>query len=297
MSDQYEPAAPPVDMETVRRLSRDLRNAARTMSPHEARFLVDAYYAMQKDRIRTGNRVAAMNKTEEPHDVMSWIMEQKEILERQVAGALDKYSAAQPLGEWARSIVGIGPVIAAGLLAHINVTRNTKQNPEGLETEYPGLATAGHVWRYAGLDPTVKWGKGEKQPWNAQLKRLCFIIGESFVKFSGNERDIYGKFYVTRKLYEIAKNEAGDYAAQAAVSLATKNYGLDTMARGYYERGKLPPARIHLRAKRVAVKLFLAHYHHVAYEMAYGKAPPRPYVFDHLEGHVHYIAPPNWPMK
>jgi hypothetical protein len=33
--------------------------------------------------------------------------------------------------------------------------------------------TAGHIWRYAGLDPTVRWNKGEKRPWNAGLKVLC----------------------------------------------------------------------------------------------------------------------------
>ena len=37
---------------------------------------------------------------------------------------------------------GIGPVIAAGLLANIDI----KQAP-----------TVGHIWRFAGLDPTNKW--------------------------------------------------------------------------------------------------------------------------------------------
>jgi hypothetical protein len=57
----------------------------------------------------------------------------------------------------------------------------------------------------------------------------------------------------------------------------------------------LPPARIHRRAVRYAVKLFLAHYHHVAYEVEFGEPPPKPYVIEHL-GHVDFIGPPNWPM-
>jgi len=57
----------------------------------------------------------------------------------------------------------------------------------------------------------------------------------------------------------------------------------------------LPPAHIHARARRYAVKLFLSHYHHVAYEVATGQKPPKPYVLDRIPGHTHYVAPPNWP--
>ena len=42
------------DLDPITRLTRDLRAAARTLSEDEARFLVDAYYAMQRDRIRAG---------------------------------------------------------------------------------------------------------------------------------------------------------------------------------------------------------------------------------------------------
>ena len=58
----------------------------------------------------------------------------------------------------------------------------------------------------------------------------------------------------------------------------------------------LPPAHIHMRATRWVVKLFLSHYHAVGYEIETGQKPPKPYVFEYLEGHAHYIAPPNWPM-
>jgi hypothetical protein len=42
--------------------------------------------------------------------------------------------------------------------------------------------------------------------------RLCFLIGESFVKVSNNERDVYGKVYRARKEREVTRNAAGDYA-------------------------------------------------------------------------------------
>jgi hypothetical protein len=178
------------------------------------------------------------------------------------------------------SIVGIGPVIAAGMLAHIDITK---------------APTVGHIWRFAGLDPTLKWEKGQKRPWNAELKTLCWKLGESFVKSSGHEASFYGPIYATRKKLETERNEAGAFAEQAAAALAAKRYRADTVARQAYEAGKLPPARIHLRATRYAVKLFLSHLHHVWYEVEFRMPPPKPFVISHM-GHVDYIPPPNWPM-
>jgi len=68
--------------------------------------------------------------------------------------------------------------------------------------------------------------------------------------------------------------------------------GKATEAYGHYSSGKLPPAHIHARAKRYAVKLFLSHWHHKAYEFHFGKPPPFPYPIAFL-GHAHFIALPG----
>lgn len=265
------------ELDPITKLTRDLRDAARTLSDDEARFLVDAYYAMQRDRIRVGHQERQLTASGEPHDVMSWLMDQRESLEQQVRRALDAYSGAQPVGIWARSINGVGPVIAAGLLANIDITR---------------APTVGHIWRFAGLDPTVKWEKGTKRPWNGGLKRLCWLIGESFVKVSGDENATYGQVYKARKEQEVRKNDAGDFADQAKASLAAKKFGADTEARKAYEKGKLPAARIHLRAERYAVKLFLSHLHCVWHWSHFGTLPPKPYILTQPD-HVHFFGPPN----
>lgn len=259
------------------RLTRDLAEAARMLTPDEARFLVDAYYLIQKDRIRADNQLRALSESGEPASVLSWLGEQSRVLETQVKRALDKYSDAQPVGLWARGIVGVGPVIAAGLLAHIDISR---------------CPTVGHIWAFAGLDPTREWGKGERRPWNADLKTLCWKLGESFVKVSAHENDIYGKVYAARKAQEIERNERGDFADQAAAALTAKRYKKDTDAFKHYTAGLLPPAHIHARAKRYAVKLFLAHLHDVWYQEHFGTAPPKPYMIEHL-GHTHFIPPPR----
>lgn len=259
------------------RLTRDLKNAARTLSDAEARFLVDAYYMMQRDRIRASNQTDSLVRNEEPSEVLAWFADQRETLEKQVARALDAYSGASVVGNWARSIKGIGPIISAGLLAHIDITK---------------APTVGHIYSFAGLVPGVVWQKGQKRPWNANLKTLLWKIGESFVKVSGYDDDVYGHVYAERKALETAANERGAFAQQAEEALKRKKFGDDTKAKAIYLTGKLPPAHIHARSKRYAVKLFLSAYQEVAYFTRYGVLPPRPWVIEH-GGHVHQFAVPH----
>ncbi len=241
-------------LQAITRLTRDVKRAAKTLSPDEARFLVDTYYAMQGNRIRAANQVRALTASGEPHETLSWLTNNAEVLERDIKSALDSYSSASPVGTWAKSICGIGPVISAGLLAHIDIQRN------------------------------------------ASLKRLCWIIGESFVKVSSNKNDFYGKIYLTRKAYEEARNEAGGCATQAAEKLAKFKIDKSTDAYKAYAAGKLPPGHIHARAKRYATKLFLSHYQAVAYRSHYGVEAPRPYILTQEAGHAHEITCPNWPF-
>lgn len=264
-----------MELETIQRLSKDLRNASVTLGRDEARFLVDAYYIMQEDRIRTASQERELGKGQEPHEVLSWLKGQSSVLEQQVAKALDAYSASLPEGQWARRQVGIGPVIAAGLLAHIDLSLTT---------------TATKLWRYAGLDPTSKWEKGKKRPWNAGLKVLAWKAGESFVKTCNNENSFYGPIYAQRKKLEIERNEAGLFADQAAAMLEKKNFKKETEAYKSYSVGKLPPAHIHSRARRYAVKLFLSHYLEVAQRLN-GIEPTTPYIIA-IGGHADYIPPP-----
>jgi len=262
---------------SIVRLTRDLKAAASTMSEQEARFLVDGYYSMQDDRKRANNQARAMGEVEEPHTLVVWLAEQGEMLEGQIKRALDSYSDAHPVGAWMKSIYGIGPVIAAGILAHIDI----HQAP-----------TAGHIWRYAGFDPSVKWEKGKKRPWNASLKTLGWKVGQSFMKFSNQEECVYGAIYRKRKEYEVAKNDAGTNAETAARILTEKNFSKSTDAYKHLTGGKLPPAQVDGRARRFTVKLFLSHLQCVWWFVEFGELPPAPYAIAHLD-HAHFIAIPN----
>lgn len=322
----------------VAKLTRDMRRAAVDLSHDQARYLVDSYYAMQRSRIRLGNQLAAAARGGEPHATVDHLAGQASLLEQQIARALDSWTQGDALGRWTRSVHGIGPVLAAGLLAH-----GDRYDPE----RPPIRRTVGELWRFAGLDPSQRWhgqqgaerivrevlGAGAKgvvsaeqiealaaranvkpafiaamlegakptvsavatalakRPWNAALKRLCFLVGDSFVKFSASEKCFYGQIYRARKAQEVERNEAGAFAAQAERALAERNIR-DRDLRRTYEAGRLPDGRIDLRARRYAVKLFLAHFHEQGWRLKIGEEPPSPYPIAAL-GHAHYIAPPN----
>lgn len=258
---------------SIKKLDKDLRLAAKGMSDDEARYLVDTYYAMQKMRITCDARMRSMEN--EPVAVIEWTGLQSRTMENQIKISLDVYTYNHPTGEWLRGVKGIGPVIAAGLLAHIDINK---------------APTVGHIWRFAGLDPTTEWKKGQRRPWNAQLKTLCWKAGESFVKVSNSEGALYGGLYRQRKALEQIKNDNGDFAEQARERLERFNIGKTTDAYKAYSQGKLPPAHIHARARRYAVKQFLSDLHAMMYRTILHREPPLPYPIAIL-GHAHHRQP------
>ena len=169
---------------------RDLRLIATQMDEEQARFYVKRYYILQNDRIRHNNQIRTLGA--KPNLLLSSFSDISARQEKLLKNVLDDYTIDHPVGTWLRSIRGIGPVIAAGLIAHIDPER---------------VFTAGSIWRFAGLDPSQpKMEKGVKRSWNADLKKLVFLAGESFVKTKGHEKGYYGHLYQKKKEYYAAKN-------------------------------------------------------------------------------------------
>jgi len=264
-----------IALEPIEKLKKDILSAAIRLSDDEARFLVDYYYIAQEDRKRSSNQKLALTKTQEPNAVITWLAAQSMTLEKQILRALDSYTQTHLMGNWMREIYGIGPVISAGLLAHIDITK---------------APTVGHIWSFAGLDPRRKWEPKTKRPWNASLKTLCWKVGQSFMKFSNEPECVYGHLYRQRKEYEIKRNEAGGNA-EAAVE-GTTRVKKTTDAYKFYSVGKLPPAQIDARARRWAVKIFLSHLHAEWYRRHFNQEPPKPFAIAIL-GHAHEIKAPE----
>jgi hypothetical protein len=257
-----------MDQEALVKLSKDMKQAANTMTRNEARYLLDQYLSMQHQRKAADQKAAKMEERAkgEPHAVLNWVSDNAHSLEKQILSALNAYCESQHMGGWALSIDGVGPVVSAGLLAHIDIEK---------------CPTVGHIWAFMGYDPSKKWEKGGKRPHNAALKQIGYYAGECFVRCT---KSPYRKIYDDRKAYEQAKNEAGDYGEQAKAVLESRPTHAQ---KATYKAGKLPDGHIHSRAKRYAVKQFIADWWSEAYRDHFKKEPPLPYPIAIL-GHAHH---------
>jgi len=304
-------------LEQIVKLNRDMIKALQRDMPggvtdNEARFLVDTYYTMQKARIRNGNQVKGLERDAkkegnepEPHDTLDRFSKDFAIHEDNIKKILTWYVQVHPMYWFFENTLGVGPVLAAGLLAHLDIEK---------------AETAGHIWNFAGLNPDIQWDKGQKRPWNTALKTICWKIGDSFVKLSGRADSFYSVIYKERKQQEWSKNLKGEYQDEARRSIEKKKYGKATDQYAWYtgqcdpalavallaadttptaakckgEHGipMLSPAHIDARARRFAVKLFLSHLQECWYRQHFGKEPPQCYAIAILK-HGHYITPPQ----
>jgi len=262
-------------METVERLSKDIKKAALTLDVDELRLIIDNYYTIQQQRVRSGNQRNMMSKTKEPHELFNWYESQFDVVEKEIKKILQYYTLNHPVGQWMNQQLGIGPVVSAALLAHIDIEK---------------APTVGHIYSFAGLVSSIKWEKGQRRPWNARLKTICWQAGQGFIKNSNKDNSFYGRLYRERKEWETEQNEL--LAFKDLAEVRKSQVGKNTEAYKYYSIGNLPPAHINARAARFAVKMFLSHLHEYWYEWHYKKPAPAPYVIAHL-GHVHKIERPE----
>lgn len=129
--------------DTLEKLGFDPAN----MSMEETRFVVTSYYSMQKPRIQVSNRLSSLEKAGDPGSMLKFTLNGLKTTEENIQKILTAFSAGQPIGTWAESFPGIGPIISAGLIANIDISK---------------AQTAGSIWRFAGYDSTNEWLGTEK---------------------------------------------------------------------------------------------------------------------------------------
>lgn len=228
----------------------------------QARFLLSSYYRLQGYRVAASSQSRQLRTLGEPTNVASWLSATMKLAEGRLYWLLNSWVKRHPLGVWCLSHTGVGALTAATLLTEVDLDK------------CPSVLS---LWRFSGLDPTCpKRGEGGKPRWNRKLRASCWSLGESFVRSKGNPDCYYGGVYAARRAEEQARSDSGALSAVAKATLATKRYRDSTEAYKHYTAGKLPPARLHARATRYAVKLFLSHYWEVAYFLRHRTPPAFP---------------------
>lgn len=136
----------------------------------------------QRHRIQMSNRIAAVQagRSTVETDTIQRYMDRFEAMERDVVCEIAETVKEHEMWPWFERVKGIGPGLAGCLLAHIDIERANSISA---------------LWRYAGMGVTNGERdhptKGEKLPYNAELKRVCYLIGTSFLKSNSPYRDEY----------------------------------------------------------------------------------------------------------
>lgn len=246
---------------------------AKDLPAAELRLLIANYYQSQEMRKRADMQMRHLGD-KQPLWISSYMAESFADIERQIALALDKIVTG-PVVAWMKSQRGVGPILAAGFLAHIDMDK---------------APTVGHIWRFAGLDPTMLWEKGQKRPYNAELKQLTWHLGQCFMKQSNDPDCFYGQLYRQRKQFEIERNEAGGNAERAKTFTVSPT--ATKAVKDKLKAGQMPDFNIDARARRYAVKIFLSHLHAVWHWDRFKRHAPTPYIIQ-FGGHVHKIEIPH----
>jgi hypothetical protein len=260
----------------IPRIGKEVILQAQKLTNPEARFLVASYYASQDMRKQLDMQLRHLGEDlVRIPELLNSAAAGFSGIEDDIAKGLKKFAEGSRVGRWAMNQVGVGPVITAGMLAHLDITK---------------APTVGHFWSFSGLNPLQEWKKGEKRPYCAQMKQFCFHLGECFKRTSNKADAFYGQLYKSFKAKVIAKNERGENAERAKTF---KTNSSDVRAK--LKEGKLPDGNLDRQAANQAVKIFMSHLHAVMYWDFYGKAPPKPFAMAIL-GHAHEIQIPDMNM-
>ncbi len=222
----------------------DAKLAAKTMGSLEASYLVGMYQYFLNQRIAVQNRLRSL--PDEPSNALMYMKQQMEEGEKDCRVLLECYTDNHPIASVIKQIKGIGSIISAGYVAHVDMDK-AKHFPQ--------------VLAYGGYSPTAVWRKGERRSYNMDFRKILILAGRSFVFSSGSPISYFGKRYKLFKTRIEWHNEQGHYADVAAKKLSMFKFDEASSTYKAYIKGILPPAHIIRLAAFKTVALFVGVVH------------------------------------
>lgn len=173
---------------------------------------------------------------------------------------LEKLAKRLPVHDWWTSIRGCGPLGLVAVVAEAGDLSN--------------YDTWGRVWKRLGLavdgGHAQRLEKGGNAGYNPERRSAIWTISDAMLRSqvrAGRDAEgvkddspsvalgEYGQVYIDRKAREVARNEAGEFASQAADRL--KRWGATKAEARYWRQGRLAPGHIDKRARRYAEKCLI----------------------------------------
>lgn len=124
------------------KLDKQMLANAEHLTRQQIRGLVDTYYQVQDYRKAAANQQRAVDQGVDSNPLIHYVIGQMKGVEQDIKRMMDAATDAHMVTRWCKQVFGIGPTLAAGLYAHVDIHRTP---------------TASALWRFAGQDPTQKW--------------------------------------------------------------------------------------------------------------------------------------------
>ncbi len=167
-------------------------------SPEYMTILSRTFYAIQKQRIEAGNRIA-MNVRDQrlTEDEAALLNAHLKVglhaIEKNVKRDMTRVLEPIPIyREWFSKIRGVGPLLAGAIIGEISTIERFEH--------------ISNLWSWAGFGihngVADRRRAGEKSHWNPVMKNIGWKTGKSFIKLGGYFRLAYDQF----KLEEVVKN-------------------------------------------------------------------------------------------
>lgn len=168
-------------------------------SPEYMTILSRTFYAIQKQRIEAGNRIA-MNVRDQrlTEDEAALLNAHLKVglhaIEKNVKRDMTRVLEPIPIyHEWFSKIRGVGPLLAGAIIGEISTIERFEH--------------ISNLWSWAGFGihdgVADRRRAGEKSHWNQVMKNIGWKTGKSFIKLGGYFRQSYDQF----KLEETLKNK------------------------------------------------------------------------------------------
>ena len=151
---------------------------------------------IQKARVQFGNRLGAIQRGADASDghqeeVVARYLARFEALEKELDADIRELVKDYPIYAELSSVRGIGPGLAAKLIALIDIRE---------------ADTVSALWRFAGLavinGEREKLVKGEKAHYSGRLKTTMYLVGTSFLRSGSPYRQVYDEarvYYESRE--------------------------------------------------------------------------------------------------
>jgi len=231
--------------------------------------LVDAEFLIEKVRVQAQVRLAHLVRNGRADPDGEELFTRVGQLEKWLDGRISTLLKGHPAYPWFSRVKGIGNENIAKILGPIDIER---------------AQTISALWKFAGYAPTaegkaMKRTKGEKLPYNSQLRVMCWRLGSSLLRAKG----AYYMQYLAYKEGLQQRSERQGIRIVPATDLPKqegKRYEPDDM---------LAEGHIHMMAMRKMIKLFLAHLW-LVWREAKGLPTRCPYAHEY-QGHSTFVSP------